>query len=130
MGWKNVTSFLLLKPVMTKRNLISILLVMIFFLIYIVSGGQISSVSKLQQQNINGFGAQGAVTGDILGEEQAVEISTQQEGNTANLYEQYQHQQVERPAEIPARRQAAPSTGYSEDADELSRIENRLKALQ
>jgi hypothetical protein len=62
---KKVLSFLLLAPAFNSKNLTSILLVVIFFLLYCAAGGKVSWVPDVQRGG--GFGSidVGNVTGDV-----------------------------------------------------------------
>lgn len=56
MNAKKVVNFLVLRPAFTSRNLTSIGLVVLFFLIYVLSGGKVTWAPNMKSARDAGFG--------------------------------------------------------------------------
>lgn len=134
MDRRRLFEFLLLKPAFSSRNLSSIALVVLFFLIYVFSGGKVSWVPAVKQVRTGSFGAasvpsrsspQSEFSGDIVDEE--AEARAPLRGASGRNPAQSRQEPVDVPREEP--RQAAQEPAAQDGDSKLSAIRERLKNL-
>jgi len=111
---RKVLHFLTLRPAFSTRNLTSLLLVGVFFGVYYLAGGRVTSVPRVES---------GATFGSVsTTKESAVEEIEVEEKEPESIFAP----QVEKRAKPTPRAE----TTNSDSQDELSDIEARLQRLQ
>ena len=139
MDRRRLFEFLLLKPAFSSRNISSIALVVLFFLIYMFSGGKVSWVPAVKHVRTNSFGAGTGpaqtrsdrveeFSGDIVDEEEDARAALR--GNPAGARSSGARGAAasEEARTAPAQREEAPASS-SEGDSKLSAIRERLKNL-
>ena len=118
MKGKKVVAFLLLLPAFNKKNLSSILLVIVFFLLYCAVGGKVSLVPQIQTGA--GFGSvdAGNVTGDVAVVSRGNPVSAAGALSAPAAYV----------SPIPAKTETQPAAPVvTEDSRKLDELYERLK---
>lgn len=107
---KKAVKFLTFWEVMTSRNLSSLAIVALFFLLYLMAGGRVSTTLPVNPSSVTGFGA----------------VDNETENSSPSSYNSYDEDEATEQV-IPEDIEEETELSAPEKTDKLSEIERRLK---